>query len=471
MTNGQVIDVEAGKLAHAEQYGVNKDNVSVIRLELNALLQQGTLIDVDVRGVRQFMSAASFEELGVPLKDMRSKRYRTGLKYLIPPEYVLRLQTIEARIRMSLTRYSKDIEGFRPWRYLKATAIEGKSAYELWKEEWDKLQLELNEAVDKIIEDYPLLQEALRMDFEDVAEEAWAAIRSRDKSYDEQRDVWIKNAVESLESVQILEVAAWRMAVAAWEQIFRGEDADRQTWIEEIADITKSLHGKKRGRQWTLEQVGQHCWEQMQWRAFSSRIVAQAVGKLPSPEKIKATVKATYRTGFLMNQAEVTAQSLLNQEMQLKLSQEEMKLSKEKSALWAMKQAELEHAKQQFAEMASPLKGLMDELMGQIGSDVKMLQEMIEEKGYLPGQASERAKGLRVLYNLSAVQSVPELESALTRLEESLVPKTKKAKGEAKYNMQSVKNALLEIAETTHKSIAQSASSASSSWAALELDD
>ncbi len=470
-SNGQ-FDIEVGRKLHAQSMGVDVDRVSVVRLELDALLSQGTLIDVDVKGIAQFMATASFEELGIPIKDMRSKRYTTGKKYLIPHDYLSPLISLETQFRTSLLRWSLDIEGFRPWRYLKATAIDGKSAYENWREEWEKLQGLLSEAVAKIITDYPLLQAALVADFSEVAEEAWTAIRSRDAAYAQQRDAWAQDAAAHLDQQPDLSMALHTLGHVAWEQIYRGEDAaEREAFYEALQEHGLMLHGKKRGRAWTLEQAALHAWEEMQSRTFKARIVAKALGKLPSPERIQETVKATYRTGYLLNQADVIRQNQQAKAESQAIRQKELALSQAEQKMWAMRQAEMQHAREQLQEIASPFSEVMSKLKTQIYDDVMSLKAIIDERGYLPGRAGEKAKGLRELYNLMALQSDAKLEEALKALDTALIPTgDKKVKGVSKYDVLAISSALLEIANQTHASTTAEITDQFSGWNALELD-
>lgn len=46
---------------HAEKVGVEPDRVEVVRLELDMLLERGTLVDIDVHGISMFTTRATWQ--------------------------------------------------------------------------------------------------------------------------------------------------------------------------------------------------------------------------------------------------------------------------------------------------------------------------------------------------------------------------------------------------------------------------
>jgi len=157
----------------AEILETDQDKIGAIRFEMRKLRQLGVLVDIDVRGFSMFSRAASFAEWGIADADLRHSRLKGGVKLLVPELYVKRLRSLEQRFRQLLERYSLDIEGFRPFRWVSY------KSYPEFKDGWNELQEELAGLKREILKNYPRFVDALAEEFSTIADKAWKSIKAQ----------------------------------------------------------------------------------------------------------------------------------------------------------------------------------------------------------------------------------------------------------------------------------------------------
>lgn len=75
--------IDQKRAEHARALGVNEARVRTYVLDLQWMLQHGTLVDIDVHGATMFSTRASLTELGIPAGDTRAARLRPGTRELI----------------------------------------------------------------------------------------------------------------------------------------------------------------------------------------------------------------------------------------------------------------------------------------------------------------------------------------------------------------------------------------------------
>ena len=183
---------------HAAQLGISPDRVEPVRMELDVLLERGTLIDLDVRGISLFSTRATWEELGVPAEATRRTRFTKGVKYLAPKPYIASFRSLETRSRKWLNDHSFDVAGFSPYRYVPFTA------YETWREGHEKLVKEWEALKAKLLSEYECLVATLKEDFEEVAREAARALDLRDEAQRELVTRVVEQAQASMPSHEAL---------------------------------------------------------------------------------------------------------------------------------------------------------------------------------------------------------------------------------------------------------------------------
>lgn len=405
--------IETRKQKAAQAAGVDLDAVQQVRFDISKMLDSGLLIDIDLHGFSLLKSGVNWEELGISDGDSRRDRMSAGVKYLAPAEYVKRLVSFEVRYRQSLDRYSFDTACFRPWRYQPFTA------YDEWKREWDQLNAALEEFKADFVAHYDEIEENNRVYFIGVARRAW-------ESY----NLHAGDAVET-----------------------------------------------KSGRVFT------------DYADFESYIVGAALAKFPSVEAIQHGIYAEYHTGYVVTPPEVRALYALEQaanaeastadatarlawqterEKDIELTGKQLELQ---AKAQAVRQAELEHARQQLSIINSPLAEIVTQFRARIYEAVAGAAESIRKNGHLRGKTAEMLSGLSALYNsLASATNDTELETALHALDSALG--TANVEGKGKYNLESVETALravTEITEEANESLARQGVAKFTRAGALEL--
>lgn len=174
--------------SYAQTYGIAPDQVNKVRLELSALKRTGTLVDITVGGVSRLFKRVSWQELGIPDNDKRAKATRRGTKPLFPEVYWRPIQSLEAQLRANLLRYSFDVQGFRPWAYVPATA------YFTWLDAHNVLVEKFQAAIQRIVTDYALIREQVAAEWSVIADEAFDAMNAR-ITLPQAREIWREHIV------------------------------------------------------------------------------------------------------------------------------------------------------------------------------------------------------------------------------------------------------------------------------------
>lgn len=373
----------------ASQLGIETDKVRAVALELTQLRELGALIDIDVTGLSMFSTLASYDELGIPQSDRRASRLKRGSKDLIPSEHIKALRSLAVRFRVSLDKHSFPIAGFRPYRWVPFTA------YAAWKAEYERLQAELHDKRQAILDNYDGFVDALVADFTAIADEAYGAISARDDDWGEPQHEFVAGIVDrALAKLPTRERIATEIAVDYHSALVTSESD---------IEAERTRVDTERAAQRTA------------WAAT---------------EKAHAEARIADATAW---NAEQDARAR-NRERDIKLQ--------------AMQQAELEHAREQLRQTVSPYQEVFNRLRAQMHQDVRDILAVISKHGHVPGKTAEKARGLVDTFRLLNVHGDADLETMLHAVTASLAPQPKGS--DTKYDVASVTTALNEVASLTH---------------------
>jgi hypothetical protein len=380
--------------------------IRTVKLELDTLRKQGLLIDLSISGRSMFTRAATWVELGImpDEDDPRTSTFTKGQKFLIPEAQIKKLASIEASMRQNLDAHSYNVTGFRPYRWLPFTA------YEAWKAR----HMELTERFDKvraeIIEHYDEYRVQLASHFARVAEASfsdlqkqgydWIIIAKRPYSKEEFIQMVVNDAVNKMPTVQAVENDLKADYITAL--VYGQEDIERD-----------SLRAAKLQSQRDIE--------------FQKKREAEYL----SFEKIRAEQEA------------VRHQTELNR---LEEEEREVKIT----AMW---KAEMEHAKSQLNEIASPFTEVFTALRNQFAEDAAKMLESIQKNGFVKGKVAEKGRGLIDLFELLAVQDDFELKNRLMALRTAIGVDGKRKGAEPERSTEDVKAILEEIMELSHNAV------------------
>ena len=383
--------IENRKFNVAMAAGVDLDRVKQVRLDIGKLLDAGLLIDIDLHGFSCLKTGVSWEELGINGGDERRSRLTTGTKYLAPAEYVKRLTSLEVRFRQALDKYSFDVDGFKPWRWLPFTA------YDEWRHEWESLKAELAEFKHDLAAAWDNILDENRRYFEGVAKTAWRAYQA---PYDGQAAVVAGGY--AFETYAAFEVFIVESALA------------RMPRLEFIENCI--FPDYKTGYMITPPEIMTLYAQQEAARAEADKLAAEA----------QAEWQAVQRTG-------------------LELSAREMEI---KAKATAVRQAELEHTRKQLAELTSPLAEITAKFRARIYESVVGAAQSLQKNGNLRGKTAEMLAGLQTLYHtLASATNDTQLEDALAAVQDALDKAP--APGQGKYDLEAVESALAGVIALT----------------------
>ena len=352
--------LEALREAHAQKVGVEPDRVELVRLELDILLEHGTLVDLDVHGLSMFSTRATWQELGVPESAVRRARFTRGGKDLIPREYIRAFQSLEVRLRHCLDSHSFVVEGFHPYRWVPFTSYgKWREAHQQIVQEWDQLRKNLLEEYDEQL--VPLLER----DFTQVAEEAWISLGHYGQGNDVDKETFVTGIV-----------AAAQRRMPAREEIETRLRIDYRT----AALVSPTL----------VEQE----------LAYRDEITQE---------------RELARQQALLEQTRLQAEKT-EEEARRRIALEQAQ--QQERLLRQMREAELAHYRQQLAEMTSPIAGVFGQLRDRMLQDAQaVLATMQRNEGQLIGPAVRQARGMVETFRLLNATGDQELEELLDRME------------------------------------------------------
>jgi len=221
----------------------------------------------------------------------------------------------------------------------------------------------------------------------------------------------------------------------------------------------------------------------MQEEAFVEYVVANAVSRMPSYEKIQGELGADYITALVYGQEDIAADmaraegiihqiqveheaqreshqverlqsDILQEQYQHQRQMNRFEENEREIRIEAMRQAEAEHARNQLQQIASPFQEVFQSLRSQIARDAKEMLDSIQKNGTVRGKVAERGRGLIELFDLMAVQNDYELRSRLQALKDAIGPIGSERNGnDPERDTNQVVMHLQEIAELEHQAV------------------
>jgi len=402
----------------AERVGVDESKVQTHRLELRKLREAGLLIDLDIHGVSMFSVRTTYAELGISAEDVRSKRLRAGTKDLFP-EYSKKLRSLEGRARQNLARHSHVIPAFGQYRWLPWTA------YEKYSDKHAEILAELDATKAELLCKYDDLREENRVYFEQVALRAW-------------RDL-------------------------------RAGFADPDSGMIVTTDQTEFGPGEE--------------------PKFVEYVVQKALGRMPLPDEIRDGVRIDYKTSILYSEAEIAADQAALEQAEAEYAQARLQHAQTEQAVFdvhlqereaesqsqariaAYRRAELEHARQQLAEMGSPIQDALDGLRANLYDAVHTLLAGLRKNTTFRGKAGQKAADLYAYWqklNGGLLQDA-DLERALAALDGQMTSYQVADKNARQAQIGDIEAQLAEIAALTAESARKIRSESGSRASVLEL--
>ncbi len=356
----------------ADLTGIAPAEIGKSILQVDILKREGVLINLDISGTSMFVTGVDWGELGINDDSSRAARMSPGRKWLYPKAEVNRLSSVVSAMRQALERYSYDLTGFRPARYMHY------KAYPSWKVEWDALTARFAEVKTALIDIHDQAVDALAEEFHQIAAEAWQSAQGTGSAF----IVFNKVAYDDLDAFTDAVMARALSKMPGVDQIEEGLHADyKVSMLYGLDDIAREEETARKLRE-------------------------QAAVEREAAELLK-------HEAYLKDAA---AQEQFNHEQRmLRLEEQEKELSIE-----AMMHAEAEHAREQLKQLTSPFAEVFISLRNQIAEDAQAMLESIKKNTYCRGKVAERGLKLIDIYNMMSVQDDAELHSRLIALRNAI---------------------------------------------------
>lgn len=391
------------KLKVSDLTGITPGEIGVSTLQVDVLKREGILVNLDIGGSSIFVCGTDWGELGVGSDSSRAARMTPGRKYLYPKSEVNRLNSVISAMRQCLERYSYDLTGFKPSRYMHY------KVYPTWKTEWALLLERFNEVKQSLIDMHDQAVDELAEEFRRIAEEAWnSSVGTGDES--------IVFAGESYTDQDIFTDAVLARSLAK---------------MPAPEDIEEKLHADYRvSMLYGLDDIAKQ------------EEAARAIREKAEIELAKA--RSEQQSAYLDEAAKQEAYN--HQERMIRLEEQEKSIQVE-----AMMIAEAEHAREQLRQVVSPFQEVFISLRKQIADDATEMLASIQKNKFLRGKVAERGRGLIELYELMSVTDDSDLRARLEQLKAVIGPVGEdRAKGQERDTKQVV-DALEAIKELAHQ--------------------
>jgi len=399
--------LETKKYQVAQRVGINPTQIRSVKFELDTLKKQGLLVDLSISGTSMFTRSTSWVELGIQESDdVRVSRFTKGQKHLVPDSVVKNLKSVETSMRQLLDKLSYSITGFAPYRWLPYTA------YDEWRIKFSELQGRLGDVKWEILRDYDYYHNLIKEDFEKIANASF-----------------------------------------------------------------KSL--ERQGYDWAI--VGNKAYDR---DGFIQLVVDDAMSKFPSREKVETELRADYITALVFTDEDIEAEKLkaeklraeamierdraekLKFQQQLEIERENEKLRHEREVnrlaeeekeakLQAMWKAELEHAREQIDQIASPFQEVFLTMRKQMAEDAESMLASIKKNGFVRGKIAEKGRGLIDFFDLMSIPTTSDnaLKAKLIELRSAIGENVKDRSGDdaPERSTSEIIGILEEIKELSHK--------------------
>jgi hypothetical protein len=394
--------------------GRKADQITSVRIQLDVLRKQGLLIDLNISGTGMFTKTASFDEVGFAQDSTKDARYewiKPGVKYVIPEAPIKKLKSVESRMRQALDKYTRDVKGFYPFRWLPFTA------HPKWTELWNQLQDDFYAIKAEIIENRDNYVDQIAEEYARVGISAWQSIKAQGYKW----------------------------------AIVEGKKMDSDTFVDYIVEKAVALVP-------TIEAIE----EKLQ----ADYVTALVYGDedVARDETNAAAIREQLDLSRAMNQIEVSRASELAraEAWQIQAAQREREIKIE-----AMLQAEAEHARAQLQSVTSPFAEIFGALRSQMAEDASDILNSIKKNGFVRGKVAERGRGLLEMFDLMATHDDKELRSKLIALRSQLGPVGTKQTDDSR-DVETISQTLTEIMQL-EKQAARDLASGPSRFSALDV--
>lgn len=340
-----------------------------------------------------FTKSASFDEVGFARDSEKDARYdwiKPGTKFVIPEHPVRRIKSIEARKRQNLEKYTRNVTGFYPYKWLPFTA------YEAWKKENDSLTKEFYEIKAEIISNRDEYVDIVADEYTRVAQSAWNSIKAQGYKW----------------------------------AIIDGKPMNKETFIDYIVTKAVSLVP-------TVEEIE----EKLQADYVTAIVYGQEDTALDEARAFELREQVKLNSQLKEIEVNLAHEKARAEAWQIQADQTEREIKIE-----AMFNAEMEHARAKLKSIASPFEEIFTSLRNDFSKSAQDILDSIKKNGFVRGKVAEKGRGLIALFDVMCTHDDRELRMKLELLKKQLGEQGTKQNDDSR-DVESIKQTLDEISQ------------------------
>lgn len=345
----------------ADLANVSTTRVRVFSYELNVLRNKGLLVALNIEGTGMFERKAEFNEYGMGDDDIRKGRLKPGRKLVLPVDANTKaFNSIAATLRSTLKKFSNNIPGFYPYKFVPFEAFSSKfkPKFEECKALWDC-------EIENLIANLDQYREMVASQAVKEAEKAW----------------------QSLESLTIGDTVV-----------------DYEDYIEYcVARDTADIPSEDEIR----EKLSLDYYVAMVYGA------ADIVRDQQEAQEIEMQARLAKQNLTLEN--EMMAEAVRTQSVRNQIEEDTLRAKRD-----AIVQAEAEHIRKQLAEQGSPFDQIIRDARERAADSAAEILRSIKSNGFLHGKVAEKGKGLKEYFELMATHEDKYLLDMLKVLDKQI---------------------------------------------------
>jgi hypothetical protein len=484
--------IDQKRAEHASVLGVDEGQVRTYVLDLQWMLSHGTLVDIDVHGATMFNSRASLMELGIPAGDTRAARLRPGTRELIDDH--LTAHVVDVETSTVYLGFEPELGASPAFYCAKASNIaevevllETTHGHEVW-EALNSVAIGEDASRWVNIPDYLLDDDGwepaeyngqrlrwLRVTFDtdritqgDFICNPLKAFRSLEVRFRQSLDRY-GNSFEGFGGYKWIGFKAYEAWRTEWDRM-QAEWAAVKAYVlwryDEFMEALEADFSKIAAEAWQAMAarhpngfvclVGDNPVESQE--VFVDIIVRRAQDRMPARERIERDLYVDYRPALLLGQETVKADLLAAEKLQTEIEAElvqqrveRARLESERMQLVAMREAEMEKARQLMANTVSPYQEMFDLLRTEMNAGAIQVLESLRKNQGLRGKVADKARNMAELFRLMNSHDDRDMEALIAQLEARLPAEGGTSKDASAQN-QVIGDALEEIVEFTRQS-------------------
>lgn len=369
--------------------GIDPAHIGRVQMNLESLKRDGVLVRISVTGTSKFKRRTTTAELGWAAGDARLRHLTTGTSYVIEPTLAKAARSLEERMRQNLGRYSFDVTGFHPYRYLPFTS------WDKWQEGHNELVGQFDSLVSRIIDQRSRVADEMALRFSQIAIRAWANLMS-DHPCPCLYDAPIP---DSYPPVRLSSGYEFRSFVDFEAKLV----GDALVSIPSADTLRSSL---KVSYQVSLIQMGSDYEKELKEQADQRLAIADT-------RRREFETNAAYRLEQATTHYERSrlAEQLIHERRRL-----EAETQAELARISAQTRIMEQNIREQLREMTNPYEEMFNELRDQIARHAAGIAESLARNGAVVGPTADRARNLVETFRLLNVSGDMQLETLVNEL-------------------------------------------------------